>query len=62
MLEVSFRLQQRSLIPFEHGLVLHERVADAIAAADPAGAESAMLDIIEAARLELERATAEAPT
>jgi GntR family galactonate operon transcriptional repressor len=62
VLEVSFRLQQRSLIPFERGLVLHERVAQAIAAADLAGAEAAMLDIIEAARLELDRVVAEAPS
>jgi GntR family galactonate operon transcriptional repressor len=62
VLEVSFRLQQRSLIPFERGLVLHERVAEAIAAADPDGAEAAMLDIIEAARLELDRVVAEAPS
>lgn len=60
VLAVSFRLQQRSLIPFERGLSLHERVASAIAAADAPGAEAAMLDIIEAARVELDRAVLEA--
>ncbi len=59
VLAVSFRLQQRSLLPFEHGLALHERVRDAIAAGDGPGAEAAMLDIIETARLELDRATVE---
>lgn len=60
VLAVSFRLQQRSLLPFEAGLVLHERVRDAIAAGDGPGAESAMLAIIEAARGELEGAVVEA--
>jgi GntR family transcriptional regulator, galactonate operon transcriptional repressor len=56
VLEVSFGLQRRSLIPFERGLLLHGRVLDAIGARDPAAAEAAMLDIIAAAQLELERA------
>jgi DNA-binding GntR family transcriptional regulator len=54
VLAVSFRLQQRSFLPSEAGLVLHERVRDAIAAGDGPGAEAAMLAIIEAARGELE--------
>jgi GntR family transcriptional regulator, galactonate operon transcriptional repressor len=56
VLEVSFHLQQRSGLPFGTGLVLHERVLDAIRGRDAAAAERAMLEIIEAARLELERA------
>lgn len=59
VLAVSFRLQQRSLLPFEHGLMLHERARDAIAARDGVGAGSAMHDIIAAAQVELERATVE---
>ncbi|MFO1066986.1 MAG: FCD domain-containing protein [Geminicoccaceae bacterium] len=61
VLEVSFRLQQRSLLPFERGLALHERVLAAIAASDAAAADAAMLDIIEAARVELDRAADPAP-
>jgi DNA-binding FadR family transcriptional regulator len=57
VLEVSFRLQLRSLIPFEVGLAMHERVLDAIRRQDTDGAAAAMLDIIEEARIELERAS-----
>jgi DNA-binding FadR family transcriptional regulator len=58
VLEVSFGLQQRSLIPFAVGLPMHERVLDGVAARDADAAEQAMLDIIEEARIELERAAA----
>jgi DNA-binding FadR family transcriptional regulator len=53
ILEVSFRLQQRSLIPASTGLALHEPVLDAIRRQDPAAAERAMLAVIEAASVEL---------
>ena len=56
VLEVSFRLQRRSLIPATLGLPMHERVLDAIRARDADAAESAMHDIIEEARIELEQA------
>ena len=56
VLAVSFRLQQRSLIPFQIGLGLHRRVLEAVRARDAEAAEAAMLDIIAAAQLELERA------
>lgn len=57
VLEVSFRLQQRSLIPFEVGLAMHEQVLGAIRRQDAEGAAAAMLEIIEEARVELERAS-----
>ena len=57
ILEVSFRLQQRSLIPASSGLALHEPVLLAIRERDPAGAQAAMLAIIEAAGIELMAAT-----
>ena len=55
VLAVSFALQRRSLIPMETGLVLHEAVYERVAARDVAGAERAMLDIIESAKVELDR-------
>ena len=57
VLEVSFRLQQRSLIPVTLGLAMHERVLDAVQARDADAAERAMNEIIEEARIELEQAT-----
>ena len=54
ILEVSFRLQRRSLLPASAGLALHGPVLDAIQAQDPERAEAAMLAIIDAAALELE--------
>ncbi len=57
ILEVSFRLQRRSLIPAAAGLALHEPVLVAIRARDAGRAEAAMLAIIEAAALELRTAT-----
>ena len=57
VLEVSFRLQQRSLIPVTLGLALHERVLLAIRDRDPHAAGRAMEDIIDEARLELEQAS-----
>lgn len=54
ILEVSFRLQRRSLIPASAGLALHAPVLDAIRASDPGRAEAAMLAIIDAAAIELE--------
>lgn len=57
VLEVSFRLQRRALIPVTQGLVLHEKVAAGVRAGQAAAAERAMLAIIEAARSELERAS-----
>jgi GntR family transcriptional regulator, galactonate operon transcriptional repressor len=56
ILEVSFRLQRRSLIPASAGLALHAPVLEAIRARDPGQAEAAMLAIIDAAALELEAA------
>ncbi|MFO1036669.1 MAG: FadR/GntR family transcriptional regulator [Geminicoccaceae bacterium] len=56
VLEVSFHLQQRSLIPHAVGLAMHERVAAGIRAGDAAAAEAAMHDIIAEAEIELERA------
>ena len=56
VLAVSFRLQQRSLIPFGLALKLHARVLEAVRARDPAAAEAAMHDIIAEAQLELGRA------
>ena len=58
ILEVSFRLQRRSLIPASAGLALHAPVLAAIRDGDPAAAEAAMLAIIEAAGVELRTATA----
>lgn len=55
VLVVSFALQRRSLIPMETGLVLHEAVFEKVAARDAQGAERAMLDIIESAKVELDR-------
>jgi DNA-binding FadR family transcriptional regulator len=55
VLAVSFALQRRSLIPMETGLILHEAVYEKVAARDAQGAERAMLDIIESARVELDR-------
>lgn len=57
VLEASFRVQQRALIPMSEGLVLHEAVLAAVEARDADDAERAMLAIIEAARRELDRAT-----
>ena len=57
VLEVTFRLQRRSLIPMRVGLVLHDRVFEAVRAGDVGAAECAMLDIIEGARTELEHVT-----
>ncbi len=57
ILEVSFRLQQRSLIPAATGLALHGPALDAIRAQDAEAAEAAMQAIIEAAAVELEIAT-----
>jgi DNA-binding FadR family transcriptional regulator len=57
ILEVSFRLQQRSLIPASSGLALHEPVLSAIRDRDPPAAEAAMQAIIEAAGVELRAAT-----
>ena len=59
VLEVSFRLQRRSLIPVTLGLPMHEQVLDAIRARDADAAESAMHNIIEEARIELEQAIGE---
>jgi GntR family galactonate operon transcriptional repressor len=56
VLAVSFRLQQRSLIPFGLALKLHARVLEAVRARDPGAAEAAMHDIIAEAQLELGRA------
>ncbi len=56
ILEVSFRLQRRSLIPASAGLALHAPVLEAIRARDPERAEAAMLAIIDAAALELQTA------
>ena len=56
ILEVSFRLQRRSLIPASAGLALHAPVLEAIRARDPERAEAAMLAIIDAAAIELETA------
>ena len=55
VLEVSFRLQRRSLIPMAVGLAMHERVLDAVRARDADAAERAMDEIIEEARIELEQ-------
>ena len=57
VLEVSFRLQRRSLLPMALGLAMHERVLDAIRARDAEGAGRAMHEIIEEARIELAQAT-----
>lgn len=57
ILEVSFRLQRRSLIPASAGLALHAPVLQAIRKGDAPAAESAMQAIIEAARQELSRVT-----
>lgn len=57
ILEVSFRLQRRSLIPASAGLALHAPVLDAIRQGDAPAAERAMQAIIEAAREELGRVT-----
>jgi len=57
VLEVSFRLQQRSLIPAETGLALHAPVLEAIKGRKPDAAEVSMLAIIDAAAVELETAT-----
>ncbi|MEO1016282.1 MAG: FadR/GntR family transcriptional regulator [Pseudomonadota bacterium] len=54
VLEVSFNLQQRSLIPAVEGLVLHGPVINAIRERDETAAEQAMLTIIESARQELQ--------
>ncbi len=56
ILEVSFRLQRRSLLPASAGLALHAPVLDAIRARNPKRAEAAMLAIIDAAADELEAA------
>lgn len=58
ILEVSFRLQRRSLIPAVAGLALHAPVLEAIRAQNPARAEAAMRAIIDAAAEELHVATA----
>ena len=55
VLEVSFRLQRRSLIPMAVGLAMHERVLAAVRARDADAAERAMDEIIEEARIELEQ-------
>jgi len=55
VLAVSFALQRRSLIPSERGLVLHEAVFARVAARDVVGAERAMLDIIESAKVALDQ-------
>jgi GntR family transcriptional regulator, galactonate operon transcriptional repressor len=57
VLEVSFRLQRRSLIPMAVGLAMHERVLAAVRAHDADAAERAMDEIIEEARIELEQGT-----
>ena len=57
VLEVSFRLQRRSLIPMAVGLAMHERVLAAVRARDADAAERAMDEIIEEARIELEQGT-----
>ncbi len=57
VLEVTFRLQRRSLIPMSVGLALHDRVFEAVRAGDAEGAQRAMLDIIEGAKTELEHVT-----
>ena len=57
VLEVSFRLQRRSLIPMAVGLAMHGRVLDAVRARDSGAAEGAMDEIIEEARIELEQGT-----
>lgn len=54
VLEVSFNLQRRSLIPPVQGLALHAPVLEAIREGDAAAAECAMLTIIESAREELQ--------
>lgn len=56
ILEVSFRLQQRSLIPAETGLALHAPVLEAIKDRKPDAAEASMLAIIDAAAVELNSA------
>ena len=53
ILEVSFRLQRRSLIPAAAGLALHAPVLEAISTQNPARAEAAMLAIIDGAADEL---------
>jgi GntR family galactonate operon transcriptional repressor len=55
VLAVSFALQRRSLIPSEKGLVLHEAVFARVADRDRAGAEQAMLALIERAKVALDR-------
>ena len=57
VLEVSFRLQRRSLLPMALGLAMHERVLAAIRAHDADTAERVMHEIIEKARIELAHAT-----
>lgn len=57
ILEVSFRLQRRSLIPASAGLALHAPVLQAIRDGDVEAAEAAMHRIIAAAREELARVT-----
>ena len=57
VLEVSFRLQRRSLIPMAVGLAMHDRVLDAVRARNADAAERAMDEIIEEARIELEQGT-----
>lgn len=57
VLEMSFRLQRRSLIPMTLGLAMHERVLGAIRARDADAAERTMHEIIEEARIELAHAT-----
>ena len=57
VLEVSFRLQRRSLLPMALGLAMHERVLAAIRAHDADTAERVMHEIIEEARIELAHAT-----
>ena len=59
VLEVSFRLQRRSLIPVTLGLAMHERVLGAVSAGDAGAAERAMHEIIEEARVELEHVSGE---
>lgn len=61
VLEASFRIQQRALIPVSEGLALHEAVLAAVRARDEDAAERAMLAVIRAARRELDHATGGAP-
>lgn len=61
VLEVSFGLQQRSLLTVESGLPLHAAVHERIESADPDGAEAGMLAIIDAAEIELDRALTTEP-